>query len=77
MLGDLAKIRQRGYSIDDEERNEGMRCVASPVFNATGLAVAGISISGPIGRVTRDRTGFYGDAVRKAAQELSRRLGAG
>lgn len=77
LLGDLAKIRRRGYSIDDEERNEGMRCVASPVFNATGLAVAGISISGPIGRVTRDRTGFYGDAVRKAAQELSRRLGAG
>ncbi|MEM9477493.1 MAG: HTH-type transcriptional regulator BhcR [Pseudomonadota bacterium] len=76
LLGDLAEIRQRGYSVDDEERNEGMRCVAAPVFNATGVAVAGLSISGPVGRVTRDKTGAYGDAVRSAAQELSRRLGA-
>lgn len=77
LLSDLSATRRRGYAIDDEERNEGMRCVAAPVFNATRLAVAGISISGPVGRVTRDRTGEFGALVRDAAEELSRRLGAG
>ncbi len=76
LLSDLAAIRRRGYSIDDEEKAEGMRCVAAPVFDATGTAVAGLSISGPTARVTSDRTEEFGNHVRQAAAELSRHLGA-
>ncbi|MBT8454728.1 MAG: IclR family transcriptional regulator [Rhodobacteraceae bacterium] len=76
LLSDLSAARRRGYAIDDEERNEGMRCVAAPVFDATGAAIAGISISGPVGRVTTQRTGEFGAHVRDAAIALSRLLGA-
>lgn len=76
LLSDLAATRRRGYSIDDEERNEGMRCVAAPVFDATGVAVAGISISGPTARISEDRIAPFGENVRAAALELSRLLGA-
>jgi len=76
LLSDLAAARRRGYALDDEERNDGMRCVAAPVFDATGRLVAGISISGPTARVTTERIALLGDAVRSAADELSRRLGA-
>lgn len=76
LLDDLAATRARGYAVDDEERNDGMRCVAAPVFNATGAVVAGLSISGPTARVTPDRIASLGEDVRKAAAELSGKLGA-
>ncbi|MEM0946769.1 MAG: HTH-type transcriptional regulator BhcR [Pseudomonadota bacterium] len=76
LLADLRTIRQRGYAIDDEERNDGMRCVASPVFNATGVAVAGLSISGPTARVSPDRINEMAARVCDAAATLSQRLGA-
>ncbi len=76
LLSDLAATRRRGFAIDDEERNEGMRCVAAPVFDATGRAVAGLSISGPTARIRPDRTEAMGQAVRDAAKDLSRLLGA-
>ncbi len=76
LLADLAVTRTRGFSIDDEEKNEGMRCVAAPIFNATGEAVAGISISGPSARVTPARIPEMGGHVRGAADALSAALGS-
>jgi IclR family acetate operon transcriptional repressor len=43
---DMALTRQRGYAIDDEEKTEGMRCIAAPVLDLHGEVVAGISVSG-------------------------------
>jgi IclR family transcriptional regulator, acetate operon repressor len=77
LLSDLAAIRARGYAVDDEERNDGMRCVAAPIFNATGEPVAGISISGPAARVTPARIPGIGQEVRRTADALSAALGAG
>jgi DNA-binding IclR family transcriptional regulator len=45
LSADLAAIRQRGYSIDDEEHIPGLFCVAAPVFNASGTAIAAISVA--------------------------------
>ena len=53
-----------------------MRCVAAPIFNATGEPVAGISISGPAARVSLDRIDRIGTHVRRAADALSAALGA-
>ena len=39
----------RGWAMDDEERTEGMRCIAAPIFNEFREATAGVSISGPTG----------------------------
>jgi IclR family transcriptional regulator, acetate operon repressor len=76
LLADLALTRARGFAVDDEEKNDGMRCVAAPIFNATGEPVAGISISGPSARVTPARIPAIGTEVRRAADALSTALGA-
>lgn len=51
---ELARIRERGYAIDDEERIEGIRCVAAPV-TTDDRVVGAVSISAPTSRMTGDR----------------------
>lgn len=72
---DLERIRDRGYSIDDEEIEDGIRCISAPVLNPADRAVAAISISGPSSRVTPDRFQIIGKTVMKAADELSAHIG--
>ncbi|MEO0622644.1 MAG: HTH-type transcriptional regulator BhcR [Pseudomonadota bacterium] len=71
LFADLETTRARGYSFDDEERHTGMRCIAAPVFNAYGEAVAGISISGPTGRISTEAVERLGGRVREAAAEVT------
>jgi IclR family transcriptional regulator, acetate operon repressor len=72
---DLAAIRARGWSVDDEERYPGMRCVAAAIFNEFAEPVGGISISGPTVRVTPDRLGAIGPRVREAAASVTSLIG--
>lgn len=71
----LAEIRQRGYSIDDVENEEGIRCAGAPIFDHTGAACAGISVAGPATRVTPDRIPELGMRARETALEISARIG--
>lgn len=75
-MSELATIRSQGYSVDNEERNEGMRCVAAPIRNVFGETIAGISISGPISRVTPARVADFAREVVTAANAISSALGA-
>lgn len=72
---ELERIRTRGWSIDDEERTPGMRCVAAPIFNQFGEAVAGVSLSGPSVRMTPERDAEYAALVRRAADEITGGIG--
>ncbi|MFK7792653.1 MAG: HTH-type transcriptional regulator BhcR [Devosiaceae bacterium] len=72
---DLAKARARGYAIDGEEKNLGLRCIAAPVFDMTHEAVAGLSVSGPTSRVGHDQVDMLSHAVVEAAAELSQAIG--
>ncbi|MGF7006834.1 HTH-type transcriptional regulator BhcR [Aminobacter sp. BE322] len=72
---DLEQIRARGWSVDDEERYPGMRCVAAPVFNEFGEPIGGVSVSGPTVRVTPEKVREIGPLVREAAAELTRMIG--
>nr|WP_044007692.1 HTH-type transcriptional regulator BhcR [Jannaschia sp. CCS1] len=76
LRADLEATRERGYSIDDEEKNEGMRCIAAPVLDFSGEAVAGISVSGPVSRISVAQTEEIAQAVMAAAAELSTAMGA-
>ncbi len=71
LLDDLALIRARGYSLDNEERSLGMRCIAAPVFDLAGEAAAGISVSGPLSRMGDGRLEAMSESVIAAARELS------
>lgn len=75
LLRHLAGVRRRGYSTDEVENEEGIRCVGAPVFDHTGIVCAGISVAGPATRVTPDRTPELGELVQRAALAVSRRIG--
>jgi DNA-binding IclR family transcriptional regulator len=72
---ELERIRDRGFAIDDEEIEEGIRCVAAPILNASNRAVAAVSVSGPSSRITPDRFQLIGKTMMKAAKDLSMRIG--
>jgi IclR family KDG regulon transcriptional repressor len=75
LLEQLKRIRECGYGIDNQERELGLRCIAAPIFNARKQAIAAISISGPISRITREKQGDLSEVIKRATQEISRRLG--
>jgi DNA-binding IclR family transcriptional regulator len=72
----LKMVKKQGFAIDNEENELGIRCVAAPVFDGKGRAIAAISVSGPALRVTIERIqDVLKVEVIKAASELSHRLG--
>ncbi|HHY98032.1 MAG TPA: IclR family transcriptional regulator [Firmicutes bacterium] len=74
-MKELNRVRLQGYALDREECEEGAICVAAPVRDHNGKTVAGMSISGPIGRLTEDRLPLLIQIVMKYAAGLSRALG--
>lgn len=67
---------KRGYSLDDEEFNDGVRCLAAPVFGAHGQVAAAIGITASAMRFTKDRIPEMAAKVKAAAKELSRLIGS-
>jgi IclR family acetate operon transcriptional repressor len=75
LFQELAVINRRGWAVDDEERNLGMRCVAAAIFNEYGEAIAGVSVSGPTVRITPERALELGPQVKRAADEVTASIG--
>lgn len=73
---ELAQIRRQGYAVDDEEYEEGLRCIGAPIVGYTGQIVAAMGIGGPVTRVTPARADQLAELVMTAAGSLSRRMGA-
>jgi len=72
---EMAEIRRCGFAVDDQEHDEGVRCVAAPIRDHTGNVVAAISIAGPTTRVTKDRIPELSRLVMKISAQLSANLG--
>jgi len=75
LAADLAATRTRGFAVDNEERTLGMRCIAAPIFNSEGEAIAGLSISVPVVRISEDRIPEISRAVTQAAYKLTEAIG--
>ncbi|ASF38059.1 IclR family transcriptional regulator [Halobacillus halophilus] len=71
----LGHIRERGYSIDNEEHEEGIRCTAAPIWNHRGEAIAAISVAGSTSRMTEEKVESCTGSLLHTALEISRRLG--
>jgi DNA-binding IclR family transcriptional regulator len=72
---ELKAIRARGYAIDNQEIEDGICCIATPILDASNSAVAAVSVSGPSSRITPARFPLIGKAMLAIARELSLRLG--
>lgn len=74
-MEDIARTRARGWALDDEEFNLGMRCLAAVVWSPQGEAACAISISGAATRLPADRLDQMGERVAQAAAQLTELLG--
>ncbi|HKM61214.1 MAG TPA: IclR family transcriptional regulator C-terminal domain-containing protein [Acidisphaera sp.] len=72
---DLAATRARGYAIDDEEHEIGLRCIAAAALDEHGSPLAGISISGPSARIDDRRMEALGTLVAAAARAITEASG--
>ena len=75
LFADLDLTHKRGWALDDEERNAGMRCIAAAVFNEYGEPSAGLSISGPVARLGDAAVARLGPLVMASAAEITRLVG--
>lgn len=74
---ELEEIRTRGWSVDDEESNIGVRCAGAPILDASGIARAAIAVQAPAVRVPDERFDELGPEVTRAAKEISALLPPG
>ena len=75
MLHHLAAVRARGYALDEEENEAGIRCIGAAVSDQTGRVVGGVSLSVLALEVATPLDG-YAPAVLAAARDISASLGA-
>ena len=68
----LEQIRRSGVAYDREEASIGLMCVAAPVLNHAGEAIAAISVSGPVHRIKPEA---LVPVIRASTLAISRRLG--
>jgi DNA-binding IclR family transcriptional regulator len=75
LLRDLELIQRRGYALDDEEIEEGVRCIGAPILNNNGRPVAAISLSGPTFRITMQKVPTIAKRIVSCCSDISRSLG--
>jgi len=71
----LLQILERGYAVDREEFHEGLVCIAAPIRNYRGLAVAALSISVAATRLRTEQLSGFATAITSAAGDVSKSLG--
>jgi DNA-binding IclR family transcriptional regulator len=75
LLKGLERIRRRGYAIDDEEIELGVRCIGAPIFNENQRPIAAVSVSGPTSRITVQRVPSMAEHLLLCSREISSSLG--
>jgi IclR family acetate operon transcriptional repressor len=75
MMEDIRFVREHGFSIEDEEFEEGIRCIGAPIYDYTGGVVASLSITA----LSKDLPGVkfitIGESVKQTAEGVSKELG--
>lgn len=74
-IENLAKIRQQGYSVDEQENELGGRCVGAPILDRFNYPIAAISISVPLQRFPDKDVEKYGNKLIDIANKISQKMG--
>jgi DNA-binding IclR family transcriptional regulator len=72
---EIARIKCQGYAVDDEECEEGVRCLAVPVRDYTGKVAAALSISAPTTRMDLQKINEIIQYLKEISVKASRELG--
>ena len=72
---ELSIVRRRGFGIDNEEMELGVRCIAVPLKDFKGDVVAAISISGPSTRITHGKIRQLEPLLKDCASDISKAAG--
>ncbi|VBB41147.1 Transcriptional regulator, IclR family [uncultured Spirochaetota bacterium] len=75
LYNELKIIRERGYSIDDEENEYGVYCVAAPIRGISEKPLAAISIASLAAKMTEDRKSLFSKIIIESALNISKKLG--
>ncbi len=75
LLEDMARIRTRGWSVDDEEYEPGVRCIGAAIRDYRSHVIAAVSTSGSVSMIPRPKVARLGEHVARMALEISRRMG--
>lgn len=71
----LREVEKVGYALDDQENEDGARCVGAPIFEYPGRVVAALSVSAPTARLRPELLDEVAAAVTRTAAAISRQLG--
>ncbi|ASK34983.1 IclR family transcriptional regulator [Alloalcanivorax mobilis] len=74
LIKELSRTRKRGYALDNEEVETGLRCVAVPISDHSGTVRAAISLSAPITRLNQAKIREVAAALREHAAQIGASL---
>jgi DNA-binding IclR family transcriptional regulator len=75
LRAELEKVRGQGYAVDNEEALLGCRCVAAPILNNERVAIAALSVAGPVTRVSVAEVPALAKQLKAAANAISSAMG--
>lgn len=73
---ELERIRRNGYAEDNEEIEDGLRCVAAPMFDVNNQVVGSVSLSAPTTRMSKEKSRLVAVDLLSITLEISMRLGS-
>ncbi len=75
VLRQIREVSSIGYAVDDEEHDEGIRCVAAPVFDYREKIIAAVSVAGPAAAITPSKDKETALLLIETARNISKRMG--
>jgi IclR family transcriptional regulator, KDG regulon repressor len=75
LMKEITGAREKGWAMDDEEHEAGIRCIAAPVHDYTGRVIAAVSTSGDMKIIQREKDEETSRYVRETAMSISKRMG--
>lgn len=71
-LEEIDRTRTRGWALDNEENEEGIRCIAAPILEPiTSTAIAAVSITAPLQRMNQERAASLAPLLCETANAIA------